>query len=94
MAQKRYSHIHKYMRVRWGKNATIIFKCMLDNCSHYVHKEMFEGRRCICWNCGKPFIAGKVASLRKKPKCPACINHPEQVQSITDEKLDDLLKGI
>jgi len=89
---KRYFHIHKYKRIEWGDNKTLVWRCMMENCAHYLHEPMVEGKRSVCWKCGKPFIMTKAHLMRVKPKCDACVNY--KAGPIGELKLDELLKGI
>ena len=65
-------HVHKYHRLRIGKNEYEIYKCALAGCTHYVQAELVVGRKSICWRCGNEFIiTGKLR--HKKPHCEDCI---------------------
>ncbi len=64
-------HIHKYMRVLLGDNY-IVFKCMLPGCPHYVRKELFMGRKSLCWRCGGIFIISQKNLEQKKVHCKGC----------------------
>lgn len=81
---------HKYQRVRWGKNKTIIFKCMRPGCTHYLHPEMMKGQDSICWSCGDIFMMNPDKLRRKKPKCDKCQSGKKAVAYI-EGKLDYLL---
>lgn len=88
---KKFSHIHKYMKVEWGKNKTVVFRCMIPGCTHYVHEEMVRNRRSLCWKCGNPFVMTLEKLLRKKPKCDDCQGGTAKVTPILG-KLDALLE--
>lgn len=92
MAQpKRQDHkVHKYKRVEWGKNKTIVFRCMLPGCSHYVHEEFVRGRMSLCWKCGNPFVMNPDKERRVKPKCDACQHGRDPIMS----RLDGILDGL
>lgn len=91
-------HIHKYMRVKWGKKGTLIFKCMLPNCPHYKPYELVRNSKSICWKCGVPFVMNLAAMQRKKPKCPKCTGRPEPKAVVSDkeilENIDSLLENL
>lgn len=101
MSKKKSSHIHKYMKVEWGKNKTLVWRCMIPGCPHYVHEEMARNRHSLCWECGGPFVMTLEKMLRRKPKCDNCQgNVPAEtprsapkVKSIAS-KLDALLGDI
>lgn len=65
-------HIHKYVRIKLGKNKRIEFKCALPTCVHHIKPELAVGRLSQCNRCGVPFILTKVALTRAKPHCDAC----------------------
>lgn len=66
------AHIHKYHKVKWGKSGTVIWKCAILGCSHYLHVEFILGKNSICWKCGTKFLMTYVKLLRNKPKCDSC----------------------
>ncbi len=91
MAKQRQTHVvHKYMRVRWGKNGTVVYRCMLPDCPHYAHPEMTRNRRSICWKCGSIFIMTGEKLQVKKPKCDKCQHKADPVLSRLDGLLDDI----
>lgn len=104
MARTKYSHIHKYKKILWGKSETPVWRCMLDNCPHYLHAGHIEGKRSICWKCGRPFIIDRTILNRVRPKCSSCIDHTQGAKKEEDDSilpaaefdamLNDLLKGL
>lgn len=80
-------HIHKYERKKFG--ASIIYKCMLKGCPHYIQKELVEGRTCICSRCNSPFSITK-KTLRNCPAKPHCENCYKAGPK--DKVLDQLLE--
>ncbi len=62
-------HLHIYRRVDIGKkefnkqtrrwerlNSHIVYKCVLDGCSHYQIPELLVGRTAQCSRCGGEFV--------------------------------------
>lgn len=88
---KKVDHIHKYMRVLWGAKKTVIFRCMLPGCSHYVHEEMARNRKSLCWKCGNPFVMTLEKMRRIKANCDICQSGDKNPLV---SKLDDLLGGL
>lgn len=85
-----HSGPHKYIKVKWGKNGTIVWRCILRNCMHYLHDEFVEGKLSLCHKCGGRFTMNKDKMRRTKPKCDNCqTKGPEGVG-----KLDSLLHGL
>jgi hypothetical protein len=35
---------------------TIVYKCMLPKCNHFIAKALVQGRESICWVCNQPVI--------------------------------------
>lgn len=68
-------HIHKYMRVKLGNS--VVYRCMLAGCPHYVRKELALKRKSVCWRCGRVFVLGEKALLLKKPHCADCLSPAE-----------------
>lgn len=65
--------VHKYQRFK-SKKDNPIFKCMLDNCPHYLPQDFLVlGRRTICWGCGLEFLMTRDKIHVNKPKCDGCI---------------------
>lgn len=90
-------HIHKYKRVKIGKNKDYeVYRCMVPGCSHYVQAELVENRETICWLCDKPFILA-VHLLRMKPICEPCRDmrkSGQKAQPIEDFSLEDMLANM
>lgn len=69
-------HVHKYIRKKLGKNSYTIFACVLPGCSHYVRKELVDGRTTMCWRCGAEIVMTKRTATLKKPHCADCTREP------------------
>jgi hypothetical protein len=83
-----FNHIHKYIAATLGGEKIIrdengkkqliktegykIFKCSLENCTHYLPRVLAIGAKTICWDCGEETILNKKMALTKKPKCMNC----------------------
>ena len=92
---KKYDHIHKYERQRLGKS--IIYKCALPGCPHYVHKLLAVGKISICWYCEVPFVMTKKSAGLKKPHCGKCAGAPNakfRTHAVTPETVDNFLETI
>lgn len=85
------NHIHKYFRVRDGKNGSIIWRCA--DCTHFVRNSLIHFRDSRCWSCNGKFQMAAPAIYRKKPKCPLCRGvKPPEVKVSDIERLDNLLE--
>ena len=87
---KQYDHIHKYRKVLWGKQKTIVWRCMLPGCSHYVHDEMVRNRKSLCSLCNAPFVMNPDKMRRIKPRCDRCQHRKNPVISQLDSLLENL----
>lgn len=87
---------HKYSKAKF-KTGTIIYRCGLTNCPHYIHEPMIIGKLSLCWRCGFVFIITKKTTTSKKFHCERCTrgkyNKPKQVSQISESDIDKLLGG-
>jgi ssDNA-binding Zn-finger/Zn-ribbon topoisomerase 1 len=89
----RPKHTHRYQRVEWGKNGTLVWRCTLPNCHHYLHREMILNQASICHECGNEFILTLEKLRRVKPRCDDCVDGKKDGTKEIDDMLDDLMKG-
>jgi hypothetical protein len=99
-------HIHKYERVKWGRKGTIVFRCVISDCTHYLHPEFMKGRQAVCWGCGKTIVLRQGDLLRKRIKCSDCrrdsipaqpldFKQPEEPKKFDIElNIDELLENL
>lgn len=87
----RGKHIHKYRRAKLGKS--VIYKCAISGCTHYILKDLIEGRISVCWRCPNPFVITK-KTLKNCPAMPHCDNcYPKSDEDIAmDNLIEDLIK--
>jgi hypothetical protein len=106
----RHVHIHRYERTEWGKRKTPVWKCTLDDCTHYLHPEMVKNRMCLCYKCGRTFKLTLEKLARKRPTCDFCMGlvpaevpvekpviqqkKKEAVPSLLDLDIRELLKDL
>lgn len=62
-------HIHKYIRHKFHKSGTVVFRCVLSNCSHYLAPAFVLGKMSLCWYCDNVFEMSKRSVRLKKPHC-------------------------
>jgi hypothetical protein len=84
------NHIHRYIRKKLGKS--VIYKCNLKGCTHFIQKELAEGRNCICNRCSNSFIITKetLKNCPAKPHCENCYKRPSK-EKILDELIETLV---
>ncbi len=93
------THIHKYKRVKLGKDKTFItYRCMLPDCSHYIEQKLVVGRKSLCWKCDEPVIItkdknGVQARPTHRPYCPGKENLVEQ-NEIVKESVEDMMRRL
>ena len=77
------------MRVQ-GKNS-VMYRCMLPGCSHYVRDIFIVGRIAKCPYCGEDFVITSELARRKRVHCENCTNKkddklaPEETTSFLEE---------
>jgi hypothetical protein len=96
---KRKSHIHKYKKVPFGNKGTIVFRCMIPGCSHYLHEEMVRNQKSLCWKCNTIFVMTPDKMRRQKPRCDKCqwasgSGKKKEMQGLSIESLDSLLENL
>lgn len=74
------NHLHKYQRTDIGSkdNPYLVFKCQMPACTHYIRKDLAEGKLCQCNRCNQPMILTKAAMLLAKPHCLDCTKKNNQ----------------
>lgn len=81
------SHIHKYSRTKLGETY-YVYRCVLINCTHYLHPQFVVGKLSLCFKCGEPFEMTK-KSLLKKPICKNC--KPKRVETEKKSLIDKIM---
>ncbi len=94
--------VHKYIKVTFNREGTsILWKCILTNCGHYLVNEMVLGRQCVCHRCENIFEMGRKNLDQKKPHCITCTRPANTKGRKTEgdneintilQNLDDLLR--
>jgi len=96
-AKTKEVHVHRYRRTTLTpQSRTVVFRCTLPDCSHYVYPNMYKGRNCVCWRCGSVFVIEREHSRMAKPHCSACIIRKggKTHAPITDNEVDTLLNDL
>lgn len=102
---KSKDHTHQYEKVKWGAKGTVIWKCQLEDCSHYLHAEFIMGKSCRCYKCGRTFTMTLPKLLRKRPKCDDCQHKSGQgvkgarkdevkIPDLSNINIDELLENL
>ena len=77
MAKKKNKHDgpHKYEKAFYGKNDTVIYRCVLPNCPHFLNPTLVPGRISLCWGtCNGEVMITKedIVEGRRHPMCDRC----------------------
>ena len=86
---KRQVHHHKYERMKWP-NGRAFYKCMIDNCAHYLPFDSLAiGRESLCWgaSCNRLVTITKEDVQRSilHPMCEDCkIARQEQREALRE----------
>ena len=87
--------VHKYLRVKTNKNETVIYRCVLPGCTHYITEEFIIGRECLCWRCKEEvtFVIQGRMKYRTRPYCD--LHKKDKVEEVVPSNVvDDLLKRV
>lgn len=96
MAKEKLVHEgpHKYQQAKF-KTGTVIYRCGLTNCSHFVPEPMIIGKLSHCWRCPEIFVVTKKTLRSKKFHCPNCTrgryNQPRK--PMLDVDIEKLMSG-
>lgn len=74
---KKHNGPHKYKRVR-AKTGTILWRCMLPGCPHYIRDEFIEGQESLCWRCDQVMVIERVTK-HLKPHHRECVKSRKPV---------------
>jgi|SRR6187551_1625192 len=91
------NHIHKYRKAKLTPQSnTVIFRCVLPDCSHYVYPNLYKGKQSICWRCGEPFVIEREHARMAKPHCSKCIIRKggKTHAPISNEQVNDILNDL
>lgn len=65
-------HVHKYKRTKTPRGS-IIYRCVLPDCTHYLGAHHIVGKRNICWVCGNQHIIYQDSNgVLARPHCRQC----------------------
>ena len=81
------THIHKYKIIKY-QTGFIIFRCVIEDCPHFLRAELVLNRKCICWKCGNPFILKRTDLM--KPHCDNCTRGKKKFSNAVDTLLNVL----
>lgn len=87
-------HTHKYQLVILGGRRVVmrdgkkfiekcsgyeVFRCVIVGCTHWLAKELVEGRKSICWVCGEELVLNKENTRLKHPTHVWCRKIREKI---------------
>lgn len=78
MSKKFPDHLHKYKRIKLGKDY-LVFRCMSPACPHYINVKLAEGKLCECNRCGSPMIITKATMDLARPHCIDCTKRKKEI---------------
>ena len=85
---------HKYFQAKFKQSGTVIYRCGLPNCPHFIYEPLIVGKLSICFRCGNEFIVTLRSTRSKKMHCEDCTrgryNKPRKKTDITESLLSDV----
>lgn len=69
---------HRYVRKRTEKGS-ILFRCNLPGCTHYLTNTFIDGQESLCHECGNKFVIMGNERYKKLPLCASCRNKRKKV---------------
>lgn len=99
MAKKVHKGAHKYRRTKLSPSTdTVIYRCVLPDCSHYILPHLLKGKKSICWRCRPEheFVIEREHQNMAKPHCSHSINRigSKNKVAISDVEVEDLLNSL
>lgn len=82
---------HKYFQTHYSKSKTLVFRCGLTNCTHFIYEPFIVGKLSICWRCKDTFIITKKSTRNKKMHCENCTRGKERITKSVSDLIDKLL---
>lgn len=84
--------VHLYQKGVLGKKGTVVYKCALPGCTHYLFPERVLNQVSLCHNCSKEFILpNAISKLKAKPICEDCSPKKERLDPVIEKTIDRLL---
>lgn len=94
MVKKIHTGAHKYRRSKLSRGTgTIVYRCVLPDCSHYILPHLLKGRKSVCWRCRPEheFVIEREHERMAKPHCSKAIVRKNK---ISDTDIEDILKDV
>ena len=63
---------HKYIRGVFKQSGTLIFRCGLPGCPHFLYEPLIVGKISVYWRCDLSFIVTQKTTKYKKFHCEDC----------------------
>ena len=89
-------HVHEYVRVQDPQGKPIRYRCAHPDCTHFMHRNLLQGKRSICAVCHKTEIVMDYENLRRyEPRCFKCSGTKKAAAvrdkfSVLDEMFGDI----
>ena len=68
MSKTKDHEIHKYYQSKFKTSGTVIYRCGLEGCPHFVYEPLILNRLSICWRCGDSFVLTQNKFLEARQK--------------------------
>jgi hypothetical protein len=80
----------RYKKTLIKTGGSIVYKCMIPGCTHFIDKGLLEGRESICWICGDKMVITSEAAKLVKPRHWDCRPGAAEAAEVgVDATMDD-----
>lgn len=83
---------HKYKKTVFRQSRTVVFKCTLPGCTHFILPELLLGRKSICWRCEKEHVV--IDNGLAKQICESCRSLRRKKKKFNESTIDTLMNFI
>jgi hypothetical protein len=95
MAKKPIAHpdrSHQYKRTKLKQS--VVFRCVLPGCSHYLTRPFIIGRIASCGNCKREFVIDAFAIRNVNLVCTNCRNARVKIKTQDPDEVEALLNEL
>lgn len=86
--------IHRYQRKK-TKGGTVLYRCNLPGCTHYLRSIFIDNQESLCNECGDKFVIAGNEKYKKLLLCGQCRGKKKKVkETVPLDVIGDLLGSL